>query len=188
MYVEVVSILLLILTAIALNAILTAFVYISLKGRVEIIEDALTEKFVKFYIHVHCKKVFIRRLEMKFKQKVTVNLAILDRKGRPAKVDGVPKWSSSNEGALGKFAVAADGMSAQIESGETEDLLHSLAVEVDADRGEGVKPLIGVLALPITAEEATVVQLTATDAEDIPEEEPPAEPEVPEEPSEPKPE
>lgn len=82
-----------------------------------------------------------------------VKLTILDSKGRPAKVDGVPVWASSDETQV-TVTPAADGMSAVVDtvapssSGQTA----RITVSADADLGAGVTPLVGV------SEDITVTQ------------------------------
>ena len=70
-----------------------------------------------------------------------VALTITDSKGRPAKVDGVPVWASSDETVL-TVAAAADGMSADIET--VAPGVARITVTADADLGPGVSTITGV--------------------------------------------
>lgn len=70
-----------------------------------------------------------------------VTLSIVDSQGRPAIVDGVPVWASSDETVL---AVSAnpDGMGASIDT--VAPGTARITVTADADIGAGVQPLVGV--------------------------------------------
>lgn len=103
---------------------------------------------------------------MKFNQKVKVSLAIKSADGKPAKVDGLPVWTVSNPDAV-EMTVADDGLSADFKSKEVEDLLNSISVEADADRGEGVRKIVGVAALPVVGPDAEVLELSVGEAEDV---------------------
>lgn len=70
-----------------------------------------------------------------------VVLTITDSKGRPAKVDGVPVWASSDETVL-TVAAAADGMSAVVDTVAAG--MARITVSADADLGAGVTEIIGV--------------------------------------------
>ena len=70
-----------------------------------------------------------------------VQLTITDAKGRPAKVDGVPVWASSDETVLA-VTPAADGMSALIDTVAAGTA--RATVSADADLGAGVLTITGV--------------------------------------------
>jgi hypothetical protein len=70
-----------------------------------------------------------------------VVLEILDAQERPAKVDGVPVWASSDETVL-TVTPTADGMGAAIEP--VAPGTARVTVTADADLGEGVKEITGV--------------------------------------------
>lgn len=74
-------------------------------------------------------------------QSGSASISIVDSKGRPASVDGVPVWASSDETVL-SVAAAADGMSATITTVGIGTA--RLSVTADADLGEGVSTLVGV--------------------------------------------
>lgn len=90
-------------------------------------------------------------------QKCTVALKISDAAGNPAKVDGAPTWVSNNSDVI-TVTPAEDGMSAElITTGALGEL--SVTVTADADTGEGMKPIIGVLDVEVVPGEARVVEL-----------------------------
>lgn len=74
-------------------------------------------------------------------------ITITDKKGQPAKVDGVPVWTSSNE-AVATVDASDDGMTATVKGGVPG--VATISVQADADLGEGVTPLAG-------ADDVTVV-------------------------------
>lgn len=70
-----------------------------------------------------------------------VKLAIEDSQGRPAAVDGVPVWASSDETVL-KVTPADDGMSAVVDT--VAPGTARVTVTADADTGAGVATITGV--------------------------------------------
>jgi hypothetical protein len=70
-----------------------------------------------------------------------VALVITDSKGRPAAVDGVPVWASSDETVLTVIA-APDGMSAAVNTVAIGTA--RITVSADADLGAGVASITGV--------------------------------------------
>lgn len=96
---------------------------------------------------------------LKVSQKAKISIAIKDKFGNAAKVDGVPAWALSDD-SLGSIQVEADGMSGLF---EPKGPIGSLKVQVkaDADLGEGVKEILGELSLDLMAGDAEVVELSA---------------------------
>lgn len=70
-----------------------------------------------------------------------VSLDITDSTGRPAKVDGVPVWASSDETVV-SVAAAADGMSAVVDTVAVG--VARITVSADADLGAGTTSITGV--------------------------------------------
>jgi hypothetical protein len=70
-----------------------------------------------------------------------VTLSITDSRGRPARVDGVPVWASSDETVL-VATPAADGMSAVVDTVAVGTA--RITISADADLGNGVQPITGV--------------------------------------------
>lgn len=96
---------------------------------------------------------------LKVTQKAKISLTIQDKFANPAKVDGIPSWSLTDE-SLGSLAVEADGMSATLEPKGPIGAF-SVQVKCDADLGEGVKEILGELAVELAAGDAEVVKLAA---------------------------
>jgi hypothetical protein len=71
----------------------------------------------------------------------SVLLSILDSAGRPASVDGIPVWASSDETII-TVVPTADGMGAAIET--VAPGTARVTVSADADLGEGVVEITGV--------------------------------------------
>lgn len=95
---------------------------------------------------------------VKESQNLPLSIEIQTLKGKPAKVDGIPAWKSSDE-AVGTLDVAADGMSALFKSVAAGSC--SVDVSVDADLGEGVRPILGSLDIQVVGDEAAIVTITA---------------------------
>lgn len=92
-------------------------------------------------------------------QKVDVAIAPKSAAGNPAVVDGAPVWSCSDETVL-TLTVAEDGFSAVVET--TGKLgVAQVSVTADADMGEGVKAVSGVLDIEVKASEAVTLDISA---------------------------
>ena len=85
-------------------------------------------------------------------QKFSVSIQPVDAKGNAARVDGTPNWQ------VGDFTILSvvqsdDGMSAEVFAlgalGVTQ-----VIVSADADLGEGVKPITGILDVTVIGGEA----------------------------------
>lgn len=95
-----------------------------------------------------------------------IEVELLDDKGKPAKVDGVPVWATDNPAIL-TVVPAPDGMSCNVQS---TGVLGTATVQfsADADLGAGVKEIIGTLEVEVTARGATTVVLKPGAVTDIP--------------------
>ena len=99
--------------------------------------------------------------EVSVDQRLPVSLKITDRGGNPAVIDGVPSWQTSSSSAVIED-LAEDGLSGYITpADDAADEVVNVTVEVDADLGEGARPVIGVLTVTITGGEARFVELEA---------------------------
>jgi hypothetical protein len=96
-----------------------------------------------------------KRLVLRFK----------DAKGNLAQVEGVPAWGMSDP-SLGSLAVAEDGLSAVFTPGSVGT--GQVNVSADADLGEGVKTITGILDVEVIAGEATVVEIGVEDIPEVP--------------------
>ena len=107
--------------------------------------------------------------EISVDQQAHVRLAVTDRAGNPGKIDGVPTWSSSDEALMSVVVDASDPLVALcVPADGAADQAVNVTVEVDADLGEGVKPIVGVLAFAITGGAAKFVELSVDSVEDKP--------------------
>jgi hypothetical protein len=121
---------------------------------------------IEFFVTIDGQQRKVEQMFLKVTQKLPVSIAIKDAKGNPAKVDGVPAWAVS-DAALATLQVADDGMSAMI---VPIGPIGSFKVQVsaDADLTEGVKTILGELAIDLIGAEAVSVELTAGEPVDIP--------------------
>lgn len=92
-------------------------------------------------------------------QRVSLAVAFVTAAGNPARVDGVPVWASSDETIL-IVEPSADGLSAVA---TTVGPLGTAQVSVhaDADLGEGVREVVGVLDIEVQAAEAVSASIAA---------------------------
>jgi hypothetical protein len=91
-------------------------------------------------------------------QKVKVSVGFVDAAGNPAKVDGVPQWSSSDETIL-TVAAAEDGMSAEVVTVGPLGTAQ-VAVRADADLGEGIKEILATQGFEVVGSEAVAANFT----------------------------
>lgn len=91
-------------------------------------------------------------------QQVPVSVSFVDKKGNPAKVDGVPQWATDNSDVL-LLEPAADGLSCNVKA---VGMIGTGMVQVtaDADLGAGFTPIIGTLQVDVTGGTAATVVLT----------------------------
>src|SRR5689334_1818426 len=87
-------------------------------------------------------------------QQFRVTPKFLDRKGKPAPVDGVPTWASSNEAAA-SVVPDPNGLSAMVVAQGVGD--YSVSVSADADMGEGVRTITAQDTGSVTQGEAATV-------------------------------
>lgn len=103
--------------------------------------------------------------QLKVTQFETFPLAIKDKFGNPALVDGVPAWSV-DDNALALIDPAADGMSAVLKPIGPVGIV-TISVSADADMGAGVEAVSGSLPIELVAGQAVTIQLTAGPKQDV---------------------
>ena len=99
-------------------------------------------------------------------QQCLLSVAPVDAAGNPGKIDGQPAWSVSNPDVLA-LTVNEDGLSALV---ATTGKLGTcqVSVKADADLGEGVKEITGVLDVEVQGSEAVNLNITAGTPENKP--------------------
>jgi hypothetical protein len=85
-------------------------------------------------------------------QKVKITLQPVDRRGNPARVDGVPAWDLS-DATPGHLEVAEDGMSAEFITSDDVGTTQVRAV-ADADLGAGIRTITFTLDIQVESGEA----------------------------------
>lgn len=91
-------------------------------------------------------------------QQVALSVAYKTAAGNPARVDGVPVWTSSDPSIV-SLIVAEDGLSAQAVSGALGSA--QITVSADADLGEGVREILATLDIEVHAAEAIAAIVVA---------------------------
>lgn len=114
---------------------------------------------VEFYTIIEGQKEKVDEMFLKQTEQLPLAIEVKDAKGNPAKVDGVPQWSSTNPD-LGTLTVSEDGFAATFTPGASLGAT-VLQVLVDADLGEGVKEILGSLELEVVSGEAVSVSIVA---------------------------
>lgn len=93
-------------------------------------------------------------------QYVKVTLKPLTALGRPARLDGVPGWASSDTNVV-SLVIAPDGLSADVVSVGPGTAV--VQVSADADLGPGVRELTATLDVTVIEAEAATMALEAGD-------------------------
>lgn len=105
-------------------------------------------------------------LILKDNQRVTINVSPVDAKGNPAQVDGAPVWAVVGPGIV-TLEPSSDGFTCVAtttgELGTTQ-----LTVTADADVGEGIQTISGLLDLEVVGGVAVGLAIAAGIPEDIP--------------------
>lgn len=91
-------------------------------------------------------------------QKCSLSIKPVDAKGKPAPVDGVPEWSSSDANVI-SVSPSADGLSAVIVAGDPGSA--QVSVSADAELGSGVTTLTGALDVQVTGGQAVAMSISA---------------------------
>ena len=92
-------------------------------------------------------------------EKIKVTLAPVTSTGKPAQVDGVPTWNVLSGPAA--VNVAADGLSAELVSHDSDLSDTQIQVSADADLGEGVETVSDVITLKTVGAKAQSLGLSA---------------------------
>lgn len=98
-------------------------------------------------------------------QKVSLSIKPVTKAGNPAAIDGLPVWSLGCEDHL-KLEVSEDGLSAVVSSLGKLGVCQ-VNVSADADLGEGVETITGVIDIEVKAGKAVNVGIDAGSPEEI---------------------
>ena len=108
---------------------------------------------------------------METRQTVTITIdQFVDRRGNPARVDGVPEWSASATDRV-QLTPADDGMSCRVDSlnlPTDPDAPVTVRMDADSDLGAGRTDIFGQVAVTITQPQATEVRLSVSTPTDTP--------------------
>lgn len=99
-------------------------------------------------------------------KQVQLSINPLSRRGNPARIDGTPRWTSSDESVV-TLTPSEDGKSATAKAvGPTGTA--QISVVADADLGEGVREITGIETIEVVEGEAATVGITAGEITDQP--------------------
>lgn len=114
---------------------------------------------ISFYKIINGQKIPLEgKMDISIDENGELAIAIHDRAGNAAKVDGLPVWKLASE-EFGTLELSEDGMSAKFNNlGKTGEV--ELEVSADADKGEGVKTISAKLFLVITPGEAVEIAIS----------------------------
>jgi hypothetical protein len=143
----------------ALPIPLRRVVYTLLK---EILADLASEEDASHFTFL-LKGKEITMLELTATQKADVNLKVTTAAGRPATLDGVPVWTSSDEN-VATVDPSGDGMSATVRAVNADGGVCQITASGDADLGAGVVTITGFLDVtvaPGAGGQAAVFELVA---------------------------
>lgn len=91
-------------------------------------------------------------------QQVSLSVVFTDKKGQPAKVDGVPEWLVDNPNVLA-LKPATDGLSCVVSAVGPLGTA-TVSLKADADLGTGVTSITGSFGVEVTGGAATGVTIT----------------------------
>lgn len=152
--------------------VLSVFVYwlhvrlTQLEAMCEKVKPGLLASAIKFYTTINGQKIGVTKMFLKVSEQLPLSIAIKDKFGNAAKVDGAPVWALTDP-SLGTLTAADDGMSALFVPSGTVGAF-KVQVSADADLGEGVKSIVGELDVELLPGEAVSVEISAGQAEPIP--------------------
>lgn len=95
-----------------------------------------------------------------------ITIAIVDAKGNPAEVEGVPVWASTDE-SVAVVQPASDGKSAVVAAVGPLGTAQ-ITVTADADLGDGVSNIAGLLDVTVIASAAVGITVQAGPTEPQP--------------------
>lgn len=104
-------------------------------------------------------------MEVKIQQKFTCSVEFQDQAGNVATVDEPPEWSVDPDGIL-TLEPSEDGLSVVVKS-ETKAGSAQVLCKADADLGEGVTEITGMLSVTVLPGDAVTVTLNPGEVEDI---------------------
>lgn len=93
-------------------------------------------------------------------QKVALAVQPLDNRGFPARVDGFPVWTQTDN-TVGQLTTTANTGGLQAEFVAYAPGITTITVTADADLGVQVRNIIGTLDIMVEAAEATTLVVTA---------------------------
>jgi hypothetical protein len=105
-------------------------------------------------------------LVLKDNQRVAISVSPVDARGNPAKVDGAPVWSVIGPGILA-LETSDDGLSC-VATATGELGVTQVTVTADADLGEGVQTISGLLDVEVIGGMAVGLAINAGVPEDVP--------------------
>jgi len=100
----------------------------------------------------------VTQMDLRDDQQVALTIQPVDKKGKPALVDGVPVWAGSDDTVI-TVTAASDGMSAVVVG--VAPGTARVVVTADADLGSGVTDLTGTLDFNVTGGSAVTLNITA---------------------------
>ncbi|MFI5342823.1 MAG: hypothetical protein ACHQUC_01245 [Chlamydiales bacterium] len=128
-----------------------------LKSLVQILTPQKAARIL-FYVDVRGTKIRTDHMILKVSDSQAFTIAITDKFGNPAKVDGAPAWAVTDQ-SLGGVVADADGMSATL---TPVGPVGSFKVQVtaDADLGEGVVTILGEAQIDLIAGDAVSIVIS----------------------------
>lgn len=132
-----------------------------LTGILDAVKPSIATKII-FTVELEGKILKGDHIKMTNSQQATASIKIVDKRGQPAPVDGIPVWASSDE-TIVTVTPAVDGMSAVVAAVGPLGTA-KVSVTADADLGTGVSSIFGSLDVTITQGQAVGIEITLGDA------------------------
>lgn len=146
-----------ILASAAAGSIITLLAIARLRNRPRVV-------FAEFETFQFTIKGDLKMFEVKEGKKARIRVKLLTAHGHPAAVQqGTARFTSSNPSVISVVQDPADELVAEVEGLDgSENESATIEFRADADRGEGVREIIGVVTGVCTQGDAQVVELVVT--------------------------
>lgn len=135
-----------------------------------ILRSLLEKRLIRFRCHISLIETSpnfgdaAMTVVLKDNQKVSIGIAPVDAKGNTAKIDGAPVWTVA-DATIVTLVPSEDGMSCVATAaaiGTTQ-----ITISADADLGEGVTTITGLVDIEVTGGVATGLNVTVGTPEDV---------------------
>jgi hypothetical protein len=103
-------------------------------------------------------QIGVTQMDLRDDQQAVLSIQPVDKKGKPAQLDGIPTWAGSDDTVI-TVTPSDDGLNATVVG--VAPGTARVVVTGDADLGAGINPITGILDFNVTAGAAATINITA---------------------------